>query len=100
MYYLYIEYINYGGRHMETVSSADFQRKIGHYQDRALVEPVFVTRNGRERLVLISVEEFFRLKRLDREALPTSALSDAELVGITAAEVPAGYSHLDSEMSG
>ncbi len=51
---------------METITSADFQRKIGHYQDRALVEPVMVTRNGRERVVLISADEFKRLKRRDR----------------------------------
>jgi len=54
---------------METTTSADFQRKIGHYQDRALVEPVMVTRNGRERVVLISADEFKRLKRRDREVL-------------------------------
>jgi prevent-host-death family protein len=83
---------------MELVSSADFQRKIGHYQDRALVEPVVVTRNGRERLVLLSAEEFRRLKRLDREALPVSALSQAELAAIGAAEVPAEFRHLDDEL--
>jgi prevent-host-death family protein len=85
---------------METVSSADFQRRIGHFQDRALVEPVLVTRNGRERVVLISADEFKRLKRLDREALPVSALSDAELAAIAAAEVPAEYAHLDDELRG
>jgi prevent-host-death family protein len=83
---------------MELVSSADFQRKIGHYQDRALIEPVVVTRNGRERLVLLSAEEFHRLKRLDREALPVSALSQAELAAIAAAEVPGEFRHLDDEL--
>ena len=47
---------------MQTTSSADFHRKIGHYQDRALVEPVMVTRNGRERIVLLSADEYHRLK--------------------------------------
>jgi prevent-host-death family protein len=85
---------------MEITTSADFQRKIGHYQDRALVEPVMVTRNGRERLVLLSADEFKRLKRLDREVLPVTALSDAELAAIAAAEVPAEYAHLDAELNG
>ena len=85
---------------MEITTSADFQRKIGHYQDRALVEPVMVTRNGRERLVLLSADEFKRLKRLDREALPVISLSDAELAAIAAAEVPAEYAHLDAELNG
>jgi PHD/YefM family antitoxin component YafN of YafNO toxin-antitoxin module len=50
---------------METVSSGEFQRKIGHYQDRALVEPVTITSNGRERLVM-GLEDF---TEADLEAL-------------------------------
>jgi len=84
---------------MEIVSSAEFQKKVGYYQDRALVEPVMLTRNGRQRLVLLSAEEFGRLKRLDRESLPVSALSEAELAAIAAAEVPAEYAHLDAELN-
>jgi prevent-host-death family protein len=85
---------------MEVITSADFQRKIGHYQDRALVEPVMVTRNGRERVVLISADEFKRLKRRDREALRAEDVAEGELAAISAAEVPAEYSHLDTELDG
>lgn len=83
---------------METTTSADFHRRIGYYQDRALVEPVVVTRNGRERLVLMSADEYHRLKRLDREALSVSALSDEELAAIAVAEVPAEYNRFDKEL--
>ena len=38
------------------VSSAEFQRQFGTMADKALTEPVTITRNGRERLVLLSVE--------------------------------------------
>jgi prevent-host-death family protein len=48
-----------------TVTSAEFQRNIGTYQDIALIKPVTITKNGRERTVLISAEEYARLKRLD-----------------------------------
>ena len=85
---------------MEITTSADFQRKIGHYQDRALVEPVMVTRNGRERVVLISADEFKRLKRRDREVLRSDELTDADMAAIAAAEVPAEYAHLDAELNG
>lgn len=85
---------------MEVTTSAEFQRKIGHYQDRALVEPVMVTRNGRERVVLISADEFKRLKRRDREVLRVEDLTEADAANIHAAEVPAGYSHLDAELNG
>jgi hypothetical protein len=38
---------------MIKVSAAEFQRNIGRYQDMAFVQPVAVTRNGRERTVMI-----------------------------------------------
>jgi prevent-host-death family protein len=47
---------------MSVVSSAEFQRNLGLYQDKALAEPVTITKNGRERLVLLSVDEYQRLK--------------------------------------
>jgi prevent-host-death family protein len=80
------------------VPAAEFQRNIGTYQDRALTEPVFVTRNGREKTVLLSVEEYRRLKRRDREVLAVSQLSDADLDAIAAAEVPAEFSQPDVEV--
>ena len=80
------------------IPAAEFQRNIGTYQDRALIEPVFITRNGREKTVLLSVEEYRRLKQRDREVLAVSQLSDADLAAIEAAEVPAEFSHLDSEI--
>src|SRR5687768_15959792 len=46
------------GLSMVKVSAAEFQRNIGRYQDLALTQPVAVTRNGRERTVMISVEEY------------------------------------------
>jgi prevent-host-death family protein len=51
---------------MDIAASADFQRRIGYYQDRALLTPVMVTRNGRERVVLISADEYKRLTRLEQ----------------------------------
>ena len=39
-----------------SVTSAEFQRNIGTYQDIALTKAVTITKNGRERTVLISAE--------------------------------------------
>jgi PHD/YefM family antitoxin component YafN of YafNO toxin-antitoxin module len=39
---------------MLKVPAGEFQRNIGRYQDMALTQPIAVTRNGRERTVLIS----------------------------------------------
>jgi antitoxin Phd len=46
---------------MQVTTSAEFHRRIGHFQDLALVEPIMVTRNGRARVVLISAQEYERL---------------------------------------
>jgi prevent-host-death family protein len=80
------------------VPAAEFQRNIGLYQDKALSEPVFVTRNGRERTVLISVEEYARLKQRDRRALRVEQLFDEEVAAIAGAEMAAEHDHLDTEL--
>jgi prevent-host-death family protein len=46
------------------VSSGDFIRKFGTYTDSALSEPIIITKNGRERLVLLSVDEYNTLLHL------------------------------------
>jgi len=81
------------------VSAGDFQRNIGHYQDRALVEPVTITRNGRERLVLLSAEEFKRLKRRDREVLRVEDFTEADLAAIRKVEPPAEAAAFDHEVT-
>ncbi len=83
---------------MLKVSSAEFQRHFGRYQDSAIREPILVTRNGRERVVLLSVEEYQRLKRREQLALRVEALSDADLEAIAQAEVPESQGELDAEL--
>ena len=66
---------------MIRVSSTEFGKEIGRYQDAALSQPVVVTRNGRDRTVMISAEEYVRLKRRDRRVLASGELPD-ELIDI------------------
>jgi prevent-host-death family protein len=60
---------------MLQVPAGEFQRHIGRYQDVALAQPIAVTRNGRTCTVLISAEEYARLKR---EAAPPAGCHDIE----------------------
>ena len=80
-----------------TVSAADFQRNIGRYQDMALRQPVAVTRNGRESCVLLSTEEYHRLKRRDREVLGieefTAADAEAVRQAVPSAAASASFDH-------
>jgi prevent-host-death family protein len=80
------------------VSSADFIKNYGALSDKAQSEPVTITRNGHDRLVLMSVEAFERLKRRDRVVLGLDEFTEAEVGAIAATEVPAGHDHLDAEL--
>jgi PHD/YefM family antitoxin component YafN of YafNO toxin-antitoxin module len=77
------------------VSSAEFIKNYGSLSDKALQEPVTITRNGRDRLVLISTEEYARLRASYRRAIKIEDLSDEDMELISKAEVPAEYAHLD-----
>ncbi len=78
------------------VSSAEFLKKYGALSDKALSEPVTITRNGRDRLVLMSAEEFHRISRHAPRARRIEELTDEELVMISEARVSAEHDHLNA----
>jgi PHD/YefM family antitoxin component YafN of YafNO toxin-antitoxin module len=78
------------------VSSAEFLKKYGALSDKALTEPVTITRNGRDRLVLVAAEEFERLRRSARCVRPIEELTEAEVAAIAKARVPTEHDHLDA----
>jgi prevent-host-death family protein len=68
-----------------TTTAGDLVRQFSHYSDVALGQPVVVTRNGRPRNVLLSVEEYERLKKRDQQAFtaadtPEHFLADIEML--------------------
>jgi prevent-host-death family protein len=81
------------------VSAAEFQRNIGRYQDLALTQPVAVTRNGRERTVLISVDEYQRLKRRDRQVVALDDFTAADIAALEATRAPDTAKAFDSELT-
>jgi prevent-host-death family protein len=83
---------------MLTVSAAEFQRNFGRYQDGALKQPLLITRNGRDRLVVLAVEEYERLKRRDRVVRKTEELSAGELDAITQGGMDPRHNHLNAEL--
>ncbi len=81
------------------VSTADFVKNFGQLADRALTEPVTITKHGRDRLVVVSAAEYERLKRRDRQVMASAELPDRVLERIAQAEVPTEYAHLDAELA-
>ncbi len=80
------------------VTTADFIKNYGSLADKALSEPVTITKNGRDRLVIISADEYSRLKRRDRRVVRLEDFTDEEMNAIAAAEMPRGFEHLDDEL--
>ncbi len=80
------------------VSSAEFQKNIGRYQDLALTQPVAVTRYGRERTVLISVQEYHRLKRRDRRVMGLGDFTPEDIAAIEQAAPPPEATQFDREL--
>jgi len=76
------------------VTSTEFQQNVGRYQDAALTEPVIITKNGRDKNVLISAAAFETLVR-GRVAHRMEDLDDETLKAIAAAEVPLPFAYLD-----
>jgi len=83
---------------MIKVSASEFQRKIGRYQDMALVQPMAVTYYGRERIVIISAEEYHRLKRRDRQVLGLEDFADADIAALEEARAPDISKAFDDEL--
>jgi hypothetical protein len=81
------------------VTTADFIKRYGALADQALSEPLTITKNGRDRLVVMSAAEYARLKRRDRRVVRAEDFTDEELALIEAAEVPAEYAYLDAELA-
>lgn len=85
---------------MERFSSADCQRHWGKIQDIAIVRPVTISNNGRDRLVMLSIEEYSRLKRRDRWVMDLADFTDADIAAIESARAPETSAMFDHEVSG
>ena len=80
-----------------TISSAEFLKAYGRMVETAQREPVTITSHGRERLVLLSAEEYRRLKQNDRAALHPWELTDDDIRALEVAEPPAASGRFDHE---
>jgi PHD/YefM family antitoxin component YafN of YafNO toxin-antitoxin module len=81
---------------MIRVSSTEFGKEVGRYQDVALGEPVIVTRNGRDRTGVIAADEYWWLKRRDRKVYAAGELPDDIVEAIARSEMDPRHNHLEA----
>jgi PHD/YefM family antitoxin component YafN of YafNO toxin-antitoxin module len=68
------------------VSAKDVANRFGYYTDEAMQRPVGIQRHGTTRIVMISLNEYERLKRRDRQVIRTEDLDDETLNAILNAQ--------------
>ena len=84
---------------MVRISSGELQQKIGYVQDLALVEPVTITNNGRDRLVMMPAEEYRRLKRRDRRVMTLDDFTDEDIAALVKVRAPAEAAAFNHEVT-
>ena len=80
------------------VTASEFQQAFGQLSDKARREPVVITKHGRDSLVVMSTEEWTRLKRRDRQVGLTTELPEEWVEAVRNAKVPDEFAHLDAEL--
>lgn len=73
---------------LKTVSAKEVASKFGYYTDEAMLHPVGIQRHGTTRVVMLSLKEYERLLRRDRQVLLVKDLDDETLDLIRNAEIP------------
>jgi hypothetical protein len=80
---------------LKTVSAKEVASKFGYYTDEAMLHPVGIQRHGTTRVVMLSLKEYERLLRRDRQVLLVRDLDDETLDAIRNAEIPEESRRLD-----
>lgn len=83
---------------MIRVSAAEFQRNFGRYSDLALREPVAVTRNGRERTVTMSIEEYHKMRQGYRRVMRLEDFTEEDIKAIEESRAPEWTKVYDNEV--
>ena len=84
----------------QSAEATDVQRRFAYWKRKAQQSPVVVRNHGQDEIVMVSADEYGRLKRRDREVLRLEDLTDDDVAQIMKARVPARYKHLDKELKG
>jgi prevent-host-death family protein len=73
-----------------TFTSQDLQQRTGDIQRAATREPVLITSHGKPRNIVMSTEEYSRLKKMAGEELPSEVVTRRP-VTLRAPDDPLGY---------
>ena len=84
---------------MLRVPSEEFERSFCRYQKAALAQPVAITCDGREQTVIMFAEEYYRLKRRDRQVLSLEDFTQADIDALEQTRAPDASKVFDGEFA-
>jgi PHD/YefM family antitoxin component YafN of YafNO toxin-antitoxin module len=88
------------GDRMITFTASQAAKRFGEIRDRAMAGPVGIERHGKVNLVVLSADEYARLKALDqRRALAAAEIPDDTAAQLAETEMDARHAHLDRLMN-
>jgi prevent-host-death family protein len=80
-----------------TLTRSAFEAQVGDALDRALSQPVIVTKHGKPKNVVLSFEEYERLTARDRRIVKLEDWSDDEIAALEGMAMEPGHEALNAE---
>jgi prevent-host-death family protein len=80
-----------------TLTRSEFEERVGDALDKALSQPVIVTKHGRPKNVVLSYDEYQRLIARDRRVVRLEDWTQAEIAALESMRMEPGLEHLDAE---
>ncbi len=81
-----------------TLTRSAFEAQVGDALDRALSEPLIVTKHGKPKNVVLSYAEYERLTARDRRILRLEDWSREDIRTLEAMAMTPGHDDLDAEL--
>jgi prevent-host-death family protein len=76
---------------MARAAATDLAKNFGEWHEKAMREPIVITKHGRESAVLLSAETFQKLVDGYREVIPTADMTEALAGAVMNSEIPKEY---------
>ena len=82
-----------------TLTRSAFEAQVGDALDRALSQPVIVTKHGKPKNVVISYDEYERLRARDRRIVHLDDWSEDEIRALDSLTMEPGHEALNTEFT-
>ncbi len=82
----------------QSADATDVQRRFAYWKRRAQQSPVVVRNHGQDEIVMVSADEYGRLKRRDREVLGLEDFTSEDIAALKKVRMPKKYDYLNKEI--